>query len=249
MTSNKVLQLGAAVLIAASGALVSAQTQLLPSAPTRQFGGTIAPVYEGWWDNADGSKTALFGYYSRNSQEEVEVAGHSLDVLHERSGASVTRKLPTLKLYKIGVKLDMTGRTAADAKTEVLAHERPERRAEMPAPDLSPLEMRTIAVVQNDLPVVERPFAAQAAEQEKEQGKDDENDQREDGAGHAKRGLDHQGRQRTGQHRPKHQRKSADAERDINHHDDDVRGAQPLVSPCPFDHRAYRLEADPAADL
>ena len=40
MTSNKVLQLGAAVLIAASGALVSAQTQLLPSAPTRQFGGT-----------------------------------------------------------------------------------------------------------------------------------------------------------------------------------------------------------------
>ena len=30
MTSNKVLQLGAAVLIAASGALVSAQTQLLP---------------------------------------------------------------------------------------------------------------------------------------------------------------------------------------------------------------------------
>jgi DNA-binding Lrp family transcriptional regulator len=87
-----------------------------------------------------------------------------LDALHRASGATVTRKLPTLTLYKIGVKLDMTGRTAADAKTEVLAHERPERRAEMPAPDLSPLEMRTIAVVQNDLPVVERPFAAQAAE-------------------------------------------------------------------------------------
>ena len=85
-----------------------------------------------------------------------------LDALHRASGSMVTRKLPTLTLYKIGVKLDMTGRTAADAKTEVLAHERPERRAEMPAPDLSPLEMRTISVVQNDLPVVARPFAVQA---------------------------------------------------------------------------------------
>ena len=32
-----------------------------------------------------------------------------LDVLHRESGALVTRKLPTLQLYKIGVKLDMTG--------------------------------------------------------------------------------------------------------------------------------------------
>ena len=59
-----------------------------------------------------------------------------IDVLHRDSGALVTRKLPTLKLYKIGVKLDMTGKTAANAKAEVLEHERPERKAEMPAPDL-----------------------------------------------------------------------------------------------------------------
>ena len=52
-----------------------------------------------------------------------------LDVLHRESGSLVTRKLPTLQLYKIGVKLDMTGATAADARTEVLEHERPERRA------------------------------------------------------------------------------------------------------------------------
>ena len=32
-----------------------------------------------------------------------------LEVLHDQSGAIVTRKLPTLQLYKIGVKLDMTG--------------------------------------------------------------------------------------------------------------------------------------------
>ena len=39
-----------------------------------------------------------------------------LDVLHRDSGSLVTRKLPTLQLYKIGVKLDMTGETAANAK-------------------------------------------------------------------------------------------------------------------------------------
>jgi siroheme decarboxylase len=90
--------------------------------------------------------------------------GESLDahveVLHREAGASITRKLPTLKLYKIGVKLDMTGKTAADAKAEVLEHERPERRAEMPAPELSELEVATIRAVQHDLPNVERPFAA-----------------------------------------------------------------------------------------
>ena len=62
-------------------------------------------------------------------------------MLHRESGALVTRKLPTLKLYKIGVKLDMTGATAADAKAEVLEHERPERREHMDAPELSDLEV------------------------------------------------------------------------------------------------------------
>ena len=87
-----------------------------------------------------------------------------LDVLHRESGATVTRKLPTLQLYKIGVKLDMTGQTAANAKAEVSEHERPERRPHMDAPVLSDLEVDAIRVVQEDLPVVERPFAAQAAQ-------------------------------------------------------------------------------------
>lgn len=82
-----------------------------------------------------------------------------IDRLHRASGALVTRKLPTLTLYKIGVKLDMTGQTAADAKAEVLEHERPERKAEMPAPDLGELEVAAIRAVQEDLPNVERPFA------------------------------------------------------------------------------------------
>lgn len=84
-----------------------------------------------------------------------------VDALHEKSGSLVTRVLPTLKLYKIGVKLDMTGKTAADAKVEILEHERPERRADMVAPDLTESEIATIRVVQEDLPVVEQPFAAE----------------------------------------------------------------------------------------
>jgi DNA-binding Lrp family transcriptional regulator len=86
-----------------------------------------------------------------------------VDALHAASGALVTRKLPTLKLYKIGVKLDMTGKTAADAKTEVLEHERPERKADMAVPDLSDRDLAVIRAVQEDLPNVERPFAAQGA--------------------------------------------------------------------------------------
>jgi DNA-binding Lrp family transcriptional regulator len=85
-----------------------------------------------------------------------------VDVLHRESGARVTRKLPTLKLYKIGVKLDMTGKTAADAKADVLEHERPERKAHMPAPDLTDIEVAAIRVVQDDLPTVERPLAEYA---------------------------------------------------------------------------------------
>jgi len=85
-----------------------------------------------------------------------------IDKLHRDSGSLVTRKLPTLKLYKIGVKLDMTGKTAANAKAEVQPHEMPERKAEMPAPVLTDLERATIGIVQEDLPNIERPFAAQA---------------------------------------------------------------------------------------
>jgi DNA-binding Lrp family transcriptional regulator len=82
-----------------------------------------------------------------------------LAVLHHDSGSLVTRKLPTLTLYKIGVKLDMTGATSADARTEVLEHERPERKAEMPAPDLTDLERAAIGIAQEDLPDDPRPFA------------------------------------------------------------------------------------------
>ena len=85
-----------------------------------------------------------------------------LDALHHASKSLVTRKLPTLKLYKIGVKLDMTGKTAANAKAEVLPHEQPERREHMEAPVLTPVEIAASQICQEDLPLVPRPFAVQA---------------------------------------------------------------------------------------
>ena len=89
-----------------------------------------------------------------------DVLQEHVDVLHKNSGALVTRLLPTLKLYKIGVKLDMTGATAADARTAVLPHESPERTPEMEIPTLSDLDIAVIRTAQEDLPLTEFPFAA-----------------------------------------------------------------------------------------
>ncbi len=83
-----------------------------------------------------------------------------VDVLHRASGSLATRTLPTLKLFKIGVKLDMTGKTSSDAKTEVRPAQRPERKSEGP-PVLTEREMAAIRVTQQDLPLVEEPFAAE----------------------------------------------------------------------------------------
>ncbi|HET9052261.1 MAG TPA: Lrp/AsnC family transcriptional regulator [Candidatus Dormibacteraeota bacterium] len=83
--------------------------------------------------------------------------------LHELSGSLVTRKLQTLKLFKIGVKLDMTG------EKDVTRLESPDytgiqRDFALRSP-ISDLDIRVIRAVQDDLPLVPHPFAACAASQ------------------------------------------------------------------------------------
>ena len=74
MTHTAVLRLTAAVALVAGGVLVSAQQPLqLPSSPAKGFGGSITPAYEGWFDNADGTHSFLIGYYSRNTQAEMDI--------------------------------------------------------------------------------------------------------------------------------------------------------------------------------
>jgi siroheme decarboxylase len=93
--------------------------------------------------------------------EEDSVLGlqGTLDLLQELTGAESIRQLPTLKLFKIRMDLEM------EAGTDRLAS-----AAEVvePAPDTKvPYDERDVAVVratQGDLPVVSEPYAPAAAE-------------------------------------------------------------------------------------
>ena len=88
----------------------------------------------------------------------------TLQKLHELSGAKVTRKLQTLKLFKIGVKLDMTG------QKDITRQEDPDYTGIQREMALaSPLTQRDIAViraVQDDIPLVPHPFEECARSQE-----------------------------------------------------------------------------------
>ena len=84
-------------------------------------------------------------------------------VLHKVSEAESTRVLPTLKLFKIGVKLDMTGKQKPSDKTEVEENERPDIWIRTQAPPLDQIEIQAVRVLQEDLPVIREPFEAEAA--------------------------------------------------------------------------------------
>ena len=46
--------------------------QTLPE-PRKQFGASVTGAFEGWYDNADGTRSFLVGYYNRNTQEELDI--------------------------------------------------------------------------------------------------------------------------------------------------------------------------------
>jgi hypothetical protein len=73
MVQKRLIRLSAALtLVAGAGVLAGAQIQL-PSTPARQFGASVTPAYEGWFDNPDGTHNFLIGYYNRNTQAAVDV--------------------------------------------------------------------------------------------------------------------------------------------------------------------------------
>jgi hypothetical protein len=45
----------------------------LPLEPGKERGASITPAYEGWYPNADGSFSMLFGYYNRNTKQAVDI--------------------------------------------------------------------------------------------------------------------------------------------------------------------------------
>jgi DNA-binding Lrp family transcriptional regulator len=83
----------------------------------------------------------------------------TLDILAERTRAESMRMLPTLKLYKINVQLDMTGTQDAAAKD---APKEAPRRGDgvLPTED----DRRFICILQRDLPAESTPFDTWAAE-------------------------------------------------------------------------------------
>ena len=91
-----------------------------------------------------------------------DVLDDHVDALHRESGALVTRQAADAEALQDRREARHDRQHRGRRRAEVLEHERPERREHMDAPELSALEIATISIVQEDLPLVERPFAAQA---------------------------------------------------------------------------------------
>jgi DNA-binding Lrp family transcriptional regulator len=83
----------------------------------------------------------------------------TLDVLQELTGAESIRQLPTLKLFKIRMDLDMEGGTEQLAAAGVAA-----APAELSKQPFDDLDRAVIRATQGNLPVVPEPYAPAAAE-------------------------------------------------------------------------------------
>ena len=83
-----------------------------------------------------------------------------VDALHRAAGAESTRMLPTLRLFKIGVTLDMTGEREMDHRSKPqYTHEQREVAA---SNRLSARDIELVRAVQGDLALEPDPFAAPA---------------------------------------------------------------------------------------
>jgi DNA-binding Lrp family transcriptional regulator len=84
----------------------------------------------------------------------------SVDLLHRLSGAETTRLLPTLRLFKIGVRFDVEGSAKPDDQSMPAYTEanRSDARA------LTATEIEFVRAMQRDLPITAEPFVAIAGE-------------------------------------------------------------------------------------
>lgn len=79
--------------------------------------------------------------------------------LHEMAGADSTRLLPTLRLFKIGLQLDMEGKSGAEREEAPYSdgHRPPAGRA-----GLRPIDIAAIRELQGDFPLVPEPYRPMA---------------------------------------------------------------------------------------
>jgi len=83
----------------------------------------------------------------------------TLDVLQRQTGAESIRQLPTLKLFKIRMDLEMVGDTEDLARAAVA-----EDPVELDKQPYDELDVAVVRATQGDLPVVPEPYAPAAAE-------------------------------------------------------------------------------------
>jgi len=84
----------------------------------------------------------------------------TVELLHRLSGAESTRLLPTLVLFKIGVRFDVGGGARPDDRAEPAYTEKSRAAAAV----LTDKEIAFVRVMQRDLALVARPFVAVAEE-------------------------------------------------------------------------------------
>ena len=65
------VRVGPAALLLVLPTLAAAQQA--PLAPPREAGQSVTPVFEGWYQNADGSFSISFGYFNRNTREILDI--------------------------------------------------------------------------------------------------------------------------------------------------------------------------------
>jgi hypothetical protein len=71
MQSQTVRKVGQFLAAAAFCALLHAQN--LPLEPVHESGASVTGAFEGWFKNADGTFSLLFGYFNRNTKQEVDI--------------------------------------------------------------------------------------------------------------------------------------------------------------------------------
>lgn len=76
--------------------------------------------------------------------------------LHEMAGAESTRLLPTLRLFKIGLQLDMEGKTGGAEREEAPYSDM--HRPEAGRDGLRPMDLAAIRELQADFPLVPEPY-------------------------------------------------------------------------------------------
>ena len=84
-------------------------------------------------------------------------------ILHTLAKVEETIILPTFRLYKIGVKLDLTGQEAPLESPEEIYDE---KRRTSPKPPLTEQDIRFIRILQEDLPLLEMPYTVWAEQAE-----------------------------------------------------------------------------------